>query len=51
MAATVLLRKRNAPSLKAEDEGGESLLDNITVKSPPKESWEAEMLLGFLVLG
>jgi hypothetical protein len=51
MAAAVLLRKRNALSLQAEDEDEESLLDNITAKLPPKEIWESEMLLAILVLG
>jgi hypothetical protein len=51
MAAAILLRKRNARILQDDDDEEESLLENLTAKLPPTETWEAEMLLGIHVLG
>jgi hypothetical protein len=49
MAAAILLR--NARILQDDDDEEENLLENLTAKLPPKETWEAELLLGIHVLG
>ena len=51
MAAAILLRKRTAQILHDDDDDDNSLLENLTAKLPPKETWEAELLLGIHVLG
>jgi hypothetical protein len=52
MAATIAaIRKFNKRKLDEEEEDTTSLLEILTERLPPKETWDSEHILGLLVLG
>jgi hypothetical protein len=52
MAATIAaIRKFNKRKVEEDDEETDNLLENLTAKLPPKETWDSEHILGLLVLG
>ncbi len=52
MAATIAaIRKLNKRKIEEEDEDTEDLLEILTARLPPKETWDSELFLGMLVLG
>ena len=48
---SVVIRKLDISNFYADKNDEKSLLDDIVAKLPPKESWDAELFLGVLVLG
>ena len=50
MAGAVTALRANKPQV-LDDSGEESLFDTLVSKLPSKETWDAEFLLGVLVLG
>jgi len=52
MAATIAaIRKFNKRKIEGDDDDGDNLLENLTARLPPKETWDSEHILGLLVLG
>jgi hypothetical protein len=52
MAATILaLRKLNQRRAEGDDADEGLMLDSLTARLPPKETWDSEHFLGVLVLG
>ena len=50
-AAIAAIRKRNANNAADENVESEPLMDNLVETLPPKESWDAEYVLGTLLVG
>ena len=52
MAATIAaIRKLNKRKIEGDDEDTDNLLESLTARLPPKETWDSEHILGLLVLG
>ncbi len=48
---SVVMRKLEISNFYTDNSEEKSLLEDIVAKLPPKESWEAELFLGVLILG
>ncbi len=52
MAATIAaIRKLNKRKVEGDVEEKDNLLENLTARLPPRETWDSELFLGMLVLG
>ena len=50
-SAIAAMRKMNKSQAFEEGADVEDLLENLVIKLPPEETWDAEFCLGVLVLG